>query len=236
MNNIKYFLMLNLFLFAGFLSAGKLIHEEGIACEGGNGRGSYVYHIRIFDDPEKINEYKKGFSFPEAKNEIEIDESKVSYDRQIDMGQSKIVTESDELLYTSSLVDCIGLSVWEEESKTAALYHVSKMELRDMDCLFKDYFLKPLMEKLKNPKDAVMNLVSSFWSRDVIQTINLMKEAGFSISGLSIPDAVNEEGEDALNTYVDASTVSDQYKEGKSTPNSAMWIDAKTGKMGFSRH
>lgn len=196
--------------------------------------GEYTFITRLSHNPEKIKSFKQDFDFPTINNELTV-ETFHPYQQEdtvmLMMGEKKIVQDKSLTLFTQGLIDCIGITAWEPESKVAALYHASKMELNPgREHMFIDYFIKPLKEKIYSPSNTIVNLVSCYWSDNVLKAISILQENGFSITGLNIPEALVENTEFELNFYINKETASPSYFN---VPRASMAISTQDGRVGY---
>ncbi|MBY0501204.1 MAG: hypothetical protein K2P93_04295 [Alphaproteobacteria bacterium] len=218
------------------IQAGHILHEETreIECLMD---GNYKHTSRLIHDPQKIESFSQPFQHVNpVENQLEFAQNfsectKAGYD-MFGMSEQRISQSENKILYTSGLVDCIGLSVWDPLNEVASLKHVTKMELGANSSIFKDHFIVPLMSKITDPSKTTVNIVSSYWTKDTLEMIEIMQSYGFPISGISIPKAAMETTKTEFNRYVDKSTTPPIYFS-EVTPMAVMCIDTQTGKVGF---
>lgn len=224
--------------FAGFmciaqaLLAMEVLDEYTIESDSHKGViGKYTFNQRIVHAPSKVDDVKKRAPFPQFTSDDINDSARQS--RYVEMGHSLIVQNEEGIISTSDIRDCIGISVWDPLSRTAALYHASKMELRKNAGMFNDYFLDFLKEKISKPEATVVKLASCYWSKDLFQVVDLLEKGGFNISGLWVPDAFMEDTSEFVSTtYINKGTTPKSYHSWKNgIPSISMKIDIGTGKV-----
>lgn len=195
---------------------------------------------QFIHDPEKIEKYP--IPFPRATSSFELDTNSIwsAIPKGWDLifeSNMRIVQNENLILYTNDIQECVGITVWDPLSKTAALFHASRMYLSDNSELFKKYFISRLNEKIKDFSQAEVNLVSCYWSKDAHIAINLLKENGIPISGLDIPDTFIERSKlGTITRYMNKNTVPSIYTKTKGYVAMAMALNTATGKIGFKRY
>lgn len=235
-----------LFIFFSLVFINNCSHAGGdIISESSRETSSGItYRTRLIHDPEKIEAFTKQFPFSSVASLIDVEPNHNSksmlwnpmYD-VLSMGEKRISQNGEKILYTNSLRNCVGVTIWDPERKIAGLYHVSNMQLGEHSFTFEDGFLKPILEKITDPSRTTVNIVSSYWSENVTEVIQLLQGKGFPISGVSIPDGVIENKDLETNIYVNKDTVSKDYlNEGEEKPESVLCIDSQTGQVGFKHY
>ena len=208
--------------------------------------GHYTFTFRLINNPEKIDQFKAAYAaIPVVSEEIVIPqlartsehptcivETAGAIVQKFGMGEKRITKGEELLLYTDGICDCIGISVWDSVNKIACLYHASKMELREMNFLFQGEFLDKIKSFAEDLSSLEINLASCYWSKDLVEVIDLLQTQGFRISGLYVPDALLENSEFEYNTYVDrGSTPSAYFVPESPVPSLAMMLNSGTGEI-----
>jgi hypothetical protein len=221
----------------GEVSASEILHEETRVSDSHNGfLGHYTFTERLIHNPDKVREFSSQYTFPPVVNKqfIEKSSSDMTGFEVFGMGEKRVVRNKNLILYTKEIVDCIGIAVWDPDTKIAALYHASKMELRDNEWIFKEHFIDVIKKDIIDLSNVEVNIISSYWSKDVLTVLNLLQKNGFKITGLSIPDSAKENTEFEYNTYLDKNTVPSNYLTYKeSVPSAAMSLNTSNGQVGF---
>lgn len=207
---------------------GDVVFESVTTADSHHGiLGHYTFTTRLINNSEKIKEYKSRYAAIPSVSIETICPKPLATTEGFGMGEKRIVSGEEKLLHTDGICDCIGISVWDPATKIACLYHASKMELREMRHLFQEGFLDVIKSF---SKDLQINLASCYWSRDLVEVIDLLQEQGFRISGLYVPDAVIENSEFEHNTYVDREHTPSAYFPGNHA-SLAMTLNTATGKV-----
>ena len=208
--------------------------------------GCYTFTSRLINNPGKIEKFKADYAaIPVVSEEIVIPQLARTSEhltcivetggeivQKFGMGEKRITKGEELLLYTDGICDCIGISVWDSVNKIACLYHASKMELREMKFLFQEGFLDNIKSFSEDLSSLEINLASCYWSKDLVEVIDLLQTQGFRISGLYVPDALLENSEFEYNTYVDrGSTPSAYFVPESPVPSLAMMLNSGTGKI-----
>ncbi len=148
------------------------------------------------------------------------------------MGERRVVQEKEELLYTFGICDCIGISIWDPQSKTAGLYHASKMELRENNFLFQENISEIMKFFPANTSCLEVNLASCYWSNDLSEVIDLLQARNFRISGLFSPDVLLESTEHGRKIYVNKETTPLSYFQ-KTCCSLIVALNSSTGEIGI---
>jgi hypothetical protein len=73
------------------------------------------------------------------------------------------------------------------------------MELGERNFLFQEWFLDKIKSFSEDLSSLEINLASCYWSKDLVEVIDLLQTQGFRISGLYVPDALLEISRRLLN-------------------------------------
>lgn len=202
-------------------------------------KGTYIHTRIIIHNPEKVidfcKEYKDKIPCVTSQFEVEANPNWSVIPQGWDLileSKIQIVQDKDLILYTNDIQECIGITVWDHKSKTAALFHASRMYLSEATSnLFKRYFIDKLKEKIEDFSQASVNLISCYWSTDALLAIKLLMDNDIPISGLCIPRSLIKRENARIIRYVDKNEVLPVYTNGN--PAIALALDTTTGKIGF---
>jgi hypothetical protein len=227
--------------------AGDIILERVTVSDSHGGIiGHYTFTSRLINNPGKIEKLKAAYTaIPVVSEEIVIPQLARTSEhptcivetagvivQKFGMGEKRITKGEELLLYTDGICDCIGISVWDSVNKIACLYHASKMELGERNFLFQEWFLDKIKSFSEDLSSLEINLASCYWSKDLVEVIDLLQTQGFRISGLYVPDALLEISEFELNTYVDRGGTPSAYLVPESAvPSLAMTLNSGTGEI-----
>ena len=195
--------------------------------------GHYTFTFRLINNPEKIDQFKAAYAaIPVVSEEMVIPQLARTSGHPFGMGEKRITKGEELLLYIDGICDCIGISVWDSVNKIACLYHASKMELREMKFLFQEGFLDNIKSFSEDLSSLEINLASCYWSKDLVEVIDLLQTQGFRISGLYVPNALLENSEFECNIYVDrGSRPSAYFVPESAVPSLAMMLNSGTGEI-----
>jgi len=213
------------------LGQSTLLHEERIEYNKGSS-DSYFYHNLLVDDSWMIRDIKQSFPFKHSFSSAEKPNAPTT--KMLGMGEYTITPQQDMNLHTAGLNDCIGIAIWDAKNKMAGLYHASKMELRPNDfgdLLFKSYFLKEA--KLTFSTEARIDLISTYYTEDMLKVVKYLEEAEFKINSINSLDATIVRSDTSTIVVIDKNTVDPKlYSAG--VPSTEMVLQAATGELWFS--
>lgn len=232
---ILVFLSLSVILFKSSYASGVHHEDKG---ESSYYEGASTYRRLIIPDPEKVKQFSMGYDniFGSVISQFEIESnSQWRIPKGWDLifeSNMKIVQNQGLILYTHGIEECIRITVWDPESKTAALFHASRMYLSEAKSdLFKRHFIDTLKEEIKDFSHTQVNLVSCYWSQDALLAIKLLLNNDIPISGLKIPAALHTRNKDKIIRYIDQNKVTQIYTNG--SPVMALALNTATGQIGF---
>lgn len=230
---ILAFLFLSVLLLSKSSDACTAFHEDESV-------SIYIPARRILHDPEKVKQFSLGYDnkFGSVESQFEV-EGNHGWDNiptgwhLIFESHREIVQDQNVVLYTAGVQECIGITVWDPESKTAALLHATCLYLSEAraDNVFKNLFIDKLKEKIKDFSRTQVNLISCYWSSDALLAIDLLLSNGIPISGLRIPQALLLRDQEKTTRYINPCVLPLKYKEGD--PAMAIALNTATGEIGF---
>ncbi|MBL0942006.1 MAG: hypothetical protein IBJ00_04690, partial [Alphaproteobacteria bacterium] len=232
-------LLINFWGVLGNGFASEILDEKSYVTDSHRGFiGNYTFTERLIHNPDKVREFLNQYAFSPVVNKQFVEKSSSDMPAfeiiEIGMGEKRVVQNKDLILYTKGIADCIGIAVWEPEEKIAALYHASKMELRDNELMFKEHFIDVIKKDILDLSKVEVNIISFYWSQDALTVVKLFQKNGFKITGLSIPDAAKENTEFEDNTYINKNTVPSNYLAFKErVPRAAMSLNTRNGQVGY---
>ncbi|MDP3532641.1 MAG: hypothetical protein Q8S31_05060 [Alphaproteobacteria bacterium] len=159
-----------------------------------------VYSTFIHHDPSKIQLLKEQFPSPQLP--ISFEAFPEYWDAnfiKVGTSNSEVINDSSEKLglSTEGIIDCVGITFWEPEFKTSAIYHYSVMNrYEDLE----KYFLPKLIEKQKDISKFKVYLTSCYYSPNLYTIKKFLDDYGFNIEGIYI-DNKEIDRSDFLNTY-----------------------------------
>jgi len=235
MRNLIFLSLIVLLFKSSYASS---IHHEDKG-ESSYHKSASTYSHQIIHNPEIVKHFflKYNNKFNSVMSQFEVESNPIwsSIPKGWDLileSNMKIVQNQDLKLYTNGIEECIGITVWDCESKTAALFHASRMYLSEAKTdLFQRHFIDKLKEKIKNFSHTRVNLVSCYWSPDALLAIELLLNNDIPISGLRIPAALLLRDKSQITRYIDQHKVPLIYTNG--APAMALALDTATGQLGF---
>lgn len=176
-----------------------VIHEHVMYVDG------QKHTFRKIKNEEKISVIKASFSvIPLLENglilpQITLKSLKLSKTGKVGVGFKKTTSEGI-ILHTHGLCDCVGISVWNTETRTASLFHFYEDNLYD-----NPNYLQEIIAEIRSFSFVTSYLkiyLASSYLNNVVTIINRLQAEGFNISGLYVPDALREDSEFDHDVYV----------------------------------
>ncbi len=176
-----------------------VIHEHVMYVDG------QKHTFRKIKNEEKITSIKVPFgAIPLLENEFILPQFalkslKLSRTGKVGVG-FKEATSEGIILHTHSLCDCVGISVWNTETRAASLFHFYEDNLRD-----NPNYLQEIIAEIRSFSFVTSYLkiyLASGYLNNVVTIINRLQAEEFNISGLYVPDALREDSEFDHDVYV----------------------------------
>lgn len=153
---------------------------------------THVYHA-----PDRVRELKDNLlHIPDMPaSSFQISQAPFSEKNYIDVATSEYKfchTNPSKVLYTTAVIDCIALCIYDTDTQTFMLSHVSKMSLRGHERGHPTYFEKweiPDIEKnFPDKRRTKIYIISTYYSQDLLEVVKTLKHHGYELSGKHILD------------------------------------------------
>jgi hypothetical protein len=228
----------------------------------------YIHVTKV--DPEKVDEFKNQLkldrvTFKPYEGDVKQggESGVLTESDTFGMGEMKFSNPSSEelkkldipyfaisngkypILSTSGVRDCIAIASFDPETKKASLFHCSKMDIRPNDFNKKpieESFI-PWFKKVFSEGGPQTYLITSCYSQDLFDLIEIMDKNGISINGIDVPDIVltppkisEKKVETIVYTNEEMANEFPLLKEISALPSARVILDKKTGEIYVDRY